>query len=193
MQLQLQHCLHEENKASTSHPFVFYFLLSHTEDESEHYLPVLWILDEYSCVSCIKDNSSYEVFSFFMNFFKGGMCQTWLPGHWPKEYILVHDISVAHTTWKSSEDQTEPGKQLPKMSHRIFKMQDKQALDFLLEGLANWREPSSSMACLKPFSTSEDKPCSSDSQNYWVTFGLHNPSVLSASTAIYRAPGLWRH
>jgi len=80
-------------------------------------------------------------------------------------------------TLKSLEDQTESGKQLHNMSHRIIKMQDKQALDILPEGLANRRELSSSMACFKPFTTSKGKPRYSDSQEHQVTFGLHNPSM----------------
>lgn len=167
----------------------FDFLFSHTKDESEHYLFVFmgirWIFPCFlhkrqfliSTAQFLHANKEQDV----PDVASWALTQGIHFGPW-------HHL--CHTTLKSFEDQTESEKQLHSIVHRIIKMQDKQALDILPEGLASWRELSSPMACFKPFSTSKDRLCDSDSQEHHVTVRVHNPSTQTASTTIYSAPGL---
>lgn len=84
-------CVRETKPAQAS-LLSFDFLFSTQRMNQSIIFSFLWVLDEYSHVSCIKDNSSYQLLKFFMQI-KSRMCQTGLPGHRPKEYILVHDIT----------------------------------------------------------------------------------------------------
>lgn len=152
----------------------FDFLLSHTEGESEYYL--LAFLDIEWIFLCLLPKRQFLILtSQFLHVNTGRNVPDLASWALTQGIHFGPWYNLCHTTLKSLEDQTESAKHLHKTSHRIIKMQDKQALDILPEGLANWRELSSCMACFKPFSTSKDKLCYSDSQEHQVTFGLHNP------------------